>query len=53
MSEVRYMTGRNGSDWAIFTVEDFEDSFEFRIYAEEYLRFRHLLVVDTFIYAKV
>ena len=53
VSEVKYMTGKNGRDWAIFTVEDFEDSFEFRIFGEEYLKYRHLLVMDTFIYARV
>ncbi len=53
VSEVRYMTSKNGRDWAIFTVEDFEDSFEFRIFGEDYLKYRHLLVVDTFIYGRV
>src|SRR5690606_33278879 len=53
VSEVKYMTGKNGRDWAIFTEEDFEDSFELRIFGEEYLKYRHLLVMDTFIYARV
>src|SRR5690554_1734203 len=53
VSEVRYMTGKNGRDWAMFTVEDFEDSFQFRIFGEDYLKYRHLLVVDSFIYGRI
>src|SRR5690606_20037111 len=53
VSEVKYMTSKAGRDWAIFTVEDFEDSYSFKIYGEEYLKFRHLLVLDTFIYGRV
>src|SRR5690606_264020 len=53
VSQVIYRTSKNGRDWAIFTVEDFEDSYDFRIYGEEYLKFRHLLVMDSFIYGRV
>ncbi len=53
VSEVKYMTSQNGRDWAIFTVEDFEDSFSFRIFGEDYLKYRHLLVVNTFIYGRI
>lgn len=53
VSEVRYMSGKTGRDWAMFTVEDFEDSFQFRIFGEDYLKYRHLLVVDSFIYGRV
>src|SRR5690606_3840764 len=53
VSQVIYRTSKNGRDWAIFTVEDFEDSYDFRIYGEEYLKFRHLLVLDSFIYGRV
>ncbi|MDN3722778.1 DNA polymerase III subunit alpha [Aequorivita sp. SDUM287046] len=53
VSDVRYMTAKNGRDWAIFTVEDFEDSYDFRIFGEDFLKFRHLLTLDTFIYGRV
>ncbi len=53
VSEVKFMTGRSGRDWAIYTVEDFEDSFDFRIFGEDYLKYRHLLVPNTFVYGRV
>jgi DNA polymerase III subunit alpha len=53
VSEVKYMPGKTGNDWAIFTVEDFEDSFSFRIFGENYLKYRHLLVPNTFLYGRV
>ena len=53
VSEARYMTGSSGRDWAMFTVEDFEDSFQFKIFGEDYLKYRHLLVVDSFIYGRI
>jgi DNA polymerase-3 subunit alpha len=53
VSEVKYMPGKTGNDWAIFTVEDFEDSFSFRIFGEDYLKYRHLLVPNTFLYGRV
>ncbi len=49
---VQYRTAKNGNDWAIFTVEDYEDSFEFRIFGEDFLKYRHLLIVNSFIYGR-
>ena len=33
-------------------VEDYTDSFEFRIFGEEYLKYRHFLVKNSFVYVK-
>ena len=33
-------------------MEDYTDSFEFRIFGEEYLKFRHFLVKNSFVYVK-
>jgi DNA polymerase-3 subunit alpha len=46
-------TGKNGKDWAMFTVEGYEESYDFRIFDEEYLKFRHFLVNNQFIYFKI
>ncbi|GAK88601.1 DNA polymerase III alpha subunit [Nonlabens ulvanivorans] len=37
----------------MFTVEDYEDSFEFRLFNEDYLKFRHFLVPNSFIHCKI
>ncbi|HLS11850.1 MAG TPA: DNA polymerase III subunit alpha [Flavobacteriaceae bacterium] len=53
VTDVQHRESRDGRGWAAFTIEDFTDNFEFRIFNEDYLRFRHFLVPNTFIHAKV
>ena len=53
VTNVQYRTGKNGKDWAMFTLEGYDESHEFRIFDEEYLKFRHFLVNNQFIYFKV
>ena len=52
VSNVQYKTGKTGKDWAIFTLEGYDESFEFRIFDEEYLKFRHFLVNNQFVFFK-
>lgn len=52
ISDVQHRTSKNGKGWALFTVEDYNESHEFRIFGEEYLRFRHFLMLNSFIYIK-
>ena len=52
ISDVQHRVSKNGKGWALFTIEDYTDSFEFRIFGEEYLKFRHFLIVNSFVYAK-
>lgn len=53
VSDVQHRESKAGKGWAIFTVEDYDDSYEFKIFGEEYLKFRHFLVPNSFIYARV
>ncbi|MEN9337040.1 MAG: Error-prone polymerase [Bacteroidota bacterium] len=53
VSNVQYKTGKSGKDWAMFTLEGYDESFEFRIFDEEYLKFRHFLVNNQFVFFKV
>jgi len=53
VTEVQHRESKAGKGWAIFTVEDYTDSFEFKIFGEEYLKWRHFLVPNSFIYARV
>ncbi|WP_293870062.1 DNA polymerase III subunit alpha [Flavobacterium sp.] len=50
---VQYRTGKTGKDWASFTLEGYDESYDFRIFNEEYLKFRHFLVNNQFIYFKI
>src|SRR5690606_14531231 len=53
VTDVQHRVSKMGKGWASFTVEDYTDSFEFRIYGEEYLKYRHFLVKSSFVYIKV
>ena len=52
IGEVDHRVSKNGKGWAIFQLEDFEDTFSFRIFGEEYLKFRHHLVENNFVHVK-
>jgi DNA polymerase-3 subunit alpha len=53
ITDVQHRISRNGKGWAAFTLEDYADSYEFRIFGEEYLKFRHFLTINAFLYTKV
>ncbi len=53
VTNVQFKTGKNGKDWAMFTLEGYDESHEFRIFDEEYLKFRHFLVNNQFVFFKV
>ncbi len=52
ITDVQHRVSKNGKGWALFTMEDYTDSFEFRIFGEEYLKFRHFLMINSFAYIK-
>lgn len=52
VGEVDHRISKNGKGWAMFILEDFEESFQFKIFGEEYLKYRHFLVEDNFIHVK-
>ncbi len=49
VNEVQHLESRNGKPWASFILEDFKDQYEFRIFGEDYLKYRHFLVINQFI----
>ena len=53
VTNVQHRTAKNGKGWATFILEGYEESFEFRIFDEEYLKFRHFLGQNHFVYIKV
>lgn len=53
ITDVQHRISKNGKGWAAFTMEDYTDSFEFRIFGEEYLKFRHFLMINSFAYVKI
>ncbi|WP_417866802.1 DNA polymerase III subunit alpha [Xanthomarina gelatinilytica] len=53
VTNVQHRVSKQGKGWALFTVEDYTDSHEFRIFGEEYLKFRHFLLKNSFVYVKM
>ena len=52
ITEVEHRVSRQGKGWAFFVLEDYVDSYNFRIFGEEYLRFKHFLTLNNFLYIK-
>ena len=44
ITDVQHRVSKAGKGWAMFTMEDYGDSNEFRIFGEDYLRMKHFLV---------
>ena len=53
ITDVQHRVSKNGKGWALFTMEDYTDTFEFRIFGEEYLKFRHFFMINSFVFVKV
>ncbi|MHC5352624.1 DNA polymerase III subunit alpha [Myroides sp. LJL115] len=53
ISDVQFRTSAKGKDWAMFTIEGYDEGFEFRMFNEEFLKFRHFLLQNTFVHIKV
>ena len=53
ITDVQHRVSKNGKGWAMFTMEDYTESYEFRIFGEEYLKFRHFLMINSFAYVKI
>ena len=52
VTDVQHRVSKQGKGWGLFTVEDYTDSYEFRIFGEEYLKFRHFLMINNFVFVK-
>lgn len=52
ITKVEHRTAKNGKGWGMFTLEGYDESYEFRIFGEEYLKFRHFLIQNNFTFLK-
>ena len=53
VTDVNHKVSKNGKGFATFILEDYKDSHEFWIFGEDYLKYRHYLIIDHFIHLKV
>jgi DNA polymerase-3 subunit alpha len=47
------MSRRNNAPYCFLTVEDYEGSYEFKFFNEQYLKWRHFFVENTFVYIEM
>ena len=52
ITDVQHKVSRNGKGWATFTIEDYSEAMELKIFGEEYLKFRHFLMINSFVFIK-
>jgi DNA polymerase-3 subunit alpha len=52
VTDVQHRISKQGKGWALFTIEDYVEAHEFRIFGEEYLKFRHFLMKNNFVYVR-
>ncbi|MBC7847961.1 MAG: DNA polymerase III subunit alpha [Flavobacterium sp.] len=53
VSNVQRRIAKNGKEWAIFNLEGYDESFEFKIFNEDYLNFHRYLLPNNFVYFKI
>jgi DNA polymerase III subunit alpha len=41
--QARHMISKNGNGWGIFEIQDYRSSLEFKLFGEDYQKFKHLL----------
>jgi DNA polymerase-3 subunit alpha len=53
ITNVQHRVAKNGKGWATFVLEGYDESYEFKIFGEEYMKSRHYLIPNSFTYIKV
>jgi DNA polymerase III subunit alpha len=52
VTEANHRLSKTGKPFGSFTIEDYEDSFQMALFSEDYLRMKHFLEKDAFLYIK-
>ncbi len=53
ITNIQHRVAKNGKGWGSFVLEGYDENYEFRIFGEEYLKFRHFLIQNNFTYIKI
>jgi DNA polymerase-3 subunit alpha len=53
INNVQHRVAKNGKGWASFSLEGYDESYEFKIFGEEYMKYRHYLIPNSFTYMKI
>ena len=53
ITNVQHRVAKNGKGWGTFVLEGYDESYEFKIFGEDYLKFRHFFIQNNFTFMKV
>lgn len=53
VTDVQYRTAKSGKEWGSFIIEGFDDMIELRMFDEEFMKFRHFLGLNRFLFFRV
>lgn len=53
INNIQHKVSKNGKGWGYFVLEGYDESFEFRLFGEDYLKFRHYLIPNQFLHFKI
>ena len=53
INEVEHLVSKTGNGFAVFSFEDFNDQYQFRIFGEDYLKYKHLLVENKILRLRI
>ncbi len=52
VTAVQHRVAQNGNGWGVFKIEDYSGDYEFRLFKESYLKFKHMLDLEQLIFIK-
>ena len=52
VTDVQHRVSKQGKGWGTFSIEDYMNTHEFRIFGEEYLKFKHFLMPNNFVFVR-
>ncbi|MDO5104789.1 DNA polymerase III subunit alpha [Capnocytophaga sp.] len=52
LTDAQHRTSKTGKGFGSFVLEDYDGSYEFRLFGEDYLKFRNYMVSGSFIFCK-
>jgi len=52
VTDVHHRVSKQGKGWGTFVIEDYMNTHEFRIFGEEYLKFKHFLMPNNFVFVR-
>ncbi len=52
ITDVQHRISKAGKGWGTFFIEDYSDNHEFKIFGEDYLKFKHFLLPNSFLFIK-